>query len=232
MIDTQTIDFGILVLAGLFLLVGLILFFRGLVGRAPASLYGVQRQVARRAAYMRLLQGAGLVGVAAVLFLAYLSFQGNEVDVPASQNEAVAPVVTSQSPTQPAEVVRTVPLEEPTLVATQNISLPQVTVISPTETPLPPPTEEILEEPTAEATAEPTTIPTETPLPYDAVVSVIGGLNMRDAPNGNLVVLLEDGQPVNLLDGREAAGAYMWQQVETLDGLVGWVVEDFLVLSE
>ncbi len=232
MSDTQIIDFGILVLAGLFLLVGLILFFRGLVGRDPASLYGVQRQVARRAAYVRLLQGAGLIGVAALLFFAYLGFQGRSPILPADSDEGL-PTATNAPPTESQEVVRTIPLEQPTLVATQDVALPQVTVVSPTETPPPPPTEiVVVEEPTAEPTELPTEIPTETPLPYDAVVSVIGGLNLRDAPNGNLIVRLDDGQPVNLLAGREAAGAYMWQQIETLDGTVGWVVEEFLVLAE
>jgi hypothetical protein len=230
MIDTQTIDFGILVLAGLFLLVGLILFFRGLIGRDPASLYGVQRQVARRAAYVRLLQGAGLIAVAAVLFFAYLGFQGRGIATPTSPDEAFPTSPPSVSPTQPQEVVRTIPLSQPTLVATQDIALPQVTVISPTETPLPPTA--IIVEPTPLPTAEPTAVPTETPLPYDAVVSVIGGLNLRDAPNGNLIVRLDDGQQVNLLAGREAAGAYMWQQITTLDGVSGWVVEDFLVLAK
>lgn len=241
MIDTQTIDFGILVLAGLFLLVGLILFFRGLVGRNPASFYGVQRQVARRAAYIRLLQGVGLIGVAAMLFVAYLSFQSNTDFLPASLDEVVPPTTTSVPPTQPQEVVRTVPLEQPELVATQDLTLPQVTLVEPTDTPPSPPspTAEIVEEPTAiegpieEPTAEPTVVPpTETLPPYDALVSVIGGLNLRDAPDGNLIVLLEDGQPVNLLDGRERAGVYMWQQIETLDGVSGWVVEQFLVVAE
>ncbi len=239
MIDTQIIDLGILVLAGLFLLVGLILFFRGFVNRDPASLYGVQRQVARRAAYIRLLQGVALIGIAGILFFAYLGFQNINTALPASPDETLPTATASRPPIQSQEVVRTIPIEEPKLIATQEIVMPQVTVILPTETPLPPPTENVVveEAPTAEPTieeptAEPTAIPTETLLPYDAVVSVIGGLNLRDAPDGNLVVLLEDGQPVNLLEGRETAGLYMWQRIETLDGTSGWVVEEFLVLSE
>lgn len=217
--SVQSIDLAILVLAGLFLLVGLIYFFRGLVGRDPSSLYGVQRQSARRSAFVQLLQGVGLLMVAGALFSVYLGFQNQSVAV-------VEPPAPTVAPTLPVAVVE--PTAEPTPLPT-NTSEPPTPVIAVVET-LTPTLETVTLEPTA--TLEPTQEPTATPLPYDATVSVIGGLNMRDAPNGNLLLLLEDGTPVNLLEGRESAGAFMWQQVETLEGDAGWVVEEFLILTE
>lgn len=79
-------------------------------------------------------------------------------------------------------------------------------------------------------------VPTNTPLPtpiptpiYDGTVNIIGGLNMRAAPEGAIVTLLENGSGVFFAGGNVEQGNYVWIEVETPDGQVGWVAQDFIV---
>ena len=230
MTDAQLIDAGLLILTGLFCLLGIIFMVQGLFGGRSRSRYGVGRLRARRAAMSRFLQGVGLLVVALVVFGVWLRYQPGGAE---PELEAVPTLLPTVAATEPP----------PTLTMTAETELPTpdvATEAAPTDEPLPEPTEaEVSAEPTeppatAEPTEEPTPAPTDTPTkpPYDAEVRVVGGVNLRDSPNGNVLVLIEDGEGVFLLEGRERAGRYAWQKVRTLDGTDGWVAEQFLVIVE
>ena len=62
-----------------------------------------------------------------------------------------------------------------------------------------------------------------------AEVDAIFGLNLREEPSADSEALayLPNGTVVILLDGRETNSQATWQQVAA-DGLVGWVVAEFL----
>jgi hypothetical protein len=84
---------------------------------------------------------------------------------------------------------------------------------------------------------DPTQPPVVEPTPQTAQVSVFGGVWLRDAPNGGTIDVLPQDSIVQLLEGREFAGAYEWQQTrvlstppgsEALVGLEGWVAGQFL----
>lgn len=87
--------------------------------------------------------------------------------------------------------------------------------------------------------AEPTQASIQEPTQQTARVTAFGGLWLRDAPNGGIIGSLPLPQEtiVQLLEGREFAGARQWQQVRVLNtppdgqgfiGLEGWVAAEYL----
>lgn len=58
------------------------------------------------------------------------------------------------------------------------------------------------------------------------------GLNLRDRPTmqGRRVDIVRDGSALLVLDGPEEANGYVWWQVQTQEGRVGWGAADWLVL--
>ncbi|MGB1250855.1 MAG: SH3 domain-containing protein [Candidatus Promineifilaceae bacterium] len=239
----QLLDAGMLILAGLFGLLGLLFAFQGLFGGRNRSRYGVGRLRARREAMSRFVQGLGLLLVALLLLGVWYRFQSagelvldaepglfatveptpevlltetTLTELPTPDVPTVTPMLTNTSLPEPEAV-------EAEVVETDSAETTETT--EPTPTP-----ESIPEEPTEEPTPAPTDTPTKPP--YDAEVRVVGGVNLRDSPNGNVLILVEDGEGVFILEGRERAGRYAWQEVRTLDGTIGWVAEQFLVLVE
>lgn len=87
-------------------------------------------------------------------------------------------------------------------------------------------------------TASPTSLtpqPTETATPTvcRGVVEGTGGngLRMRDAPNGEELVVLADGTLLTVLeDAPTEAGGVIWRKVRAVGGEEGWVAEDFLTI--
>jgi hypothetical protein len=100
--------------------------------------------------------------------------------------------------------------------------------LPPTPTDTPPPTPTDTPPPTATATRT----PTPTPTVITAAVTYPYGLNLRAEPTKDAPLLgfLEAGAIVALLPGREVVDAVTWQQV-TVNGLVGWVLADYLQTS-
>jgi hypothetical protein len=91
--------------------------------------------------------------------------------------------------------------------------------------------------PTAVPTATPVLTPTVTPVPVLAKggKAVVKGteaakLKVRVGAGLNQETLLfvEDGTILALLDGPQASDGYNWWQVQTPDGLTGWVAGDWL----
>jgi hypothetical protein len=77
--------------------------------------------------------------------------------------------------------------------------------------------------------------PTETATPTvcRGVVEGTGGngLRMRDAPNGEELVVLPDGTLLTVLeDAPTEADGVIWRKVRAVGGEEGWVAEDFLTI--
>jgi uncharacterized protein YraI len=85
------------------------------------------------------------------------------------------------------------------------------------------------------STETPTVVATDTavatPTARTAVINSPYGLNLRAGSGTDAAILtfLAADAVVVLLDGRETAGNFTWQQVE-VDGQIGWVSEQFLTL--
>lgn len=108
-----------------------------------------------------------------------------------------------------------------------------------TPSPLPtntlPPTETL--RPTSTPTASPTVTPTPTltPTPIEGETAVIntGGstLWVRRTPGGQPLSLVRNGDLVVLSSGHANQGGILWQEIRTVDGVLGWVQEEFLTLN-
>jgi hypothetical protein len=128
----------------------------------------------------------------------------------------------------------TIATEEQT-AATPTAEPPSPTpTASPSTTPTMPPTPSPSATPTETPPA--TALPTATPTPIDQPTAVIGvgtsTLWVRRTPGGQNLSLLRSGDTVILLAGHANYGGLRWQQVSTLDGVIGWVQEGYLDLGE
>jgi hypothetical protein len=90
--------------------------------------------------------------------------------------------------------------------------------------------------PTTTATPTPTPSPTLTPTPIEGETVVVstGGSNiwLRRTPGGQTLTLVADGQVLLVRPGHANRAGILWQEVSTLDGIVGWVELEFLTFSE
>lgn len=94
---------------------------------------------------------------------------------------------------------------------------------APTATPTPPPT----------ATATPTPAPTLTPTPIFGPTALVGdetsNLPVRQLPGGAVLVVLVRGDVVLPLSGHAFHTGEVWREISTVNGVIGWVPERFLV---
>ncbi|MGD2048424.1 MAG: hypothetical protein PVH03_02970 [Chloroflexota bacterium] len=90
--------------------------------------------------------------------------------------------------------------------------------------------------PTATPTPTYTPTPTLTPTPISGETAVINsGGNMvwlRRSPGGQDLVLVDDDEILLLLPGHANQGGQLWQEVSTLEGVEGWILEDLLEFPE
>jgi uncharacterized hydrophobic protein (TIGR00271 family) len=117
------------------------------------------------------------------------------------------------------------PTLTPTIAHTATLDPTSTPSSAPTQTPTTAPTE--TETPTAAPTLTPT--PTFTPTPPTAIVDYPYGVNLRAEPNrsAEILMFLEEGSVVILLDGIERSGGLEWQQV-AFGGQVGWLSNEYL----
>lgn len=107
--------------------------------------------------------------------------------------------------------------------------------------PLPTPTATLVPTATPVPTAVPTatTVPTPTTTPVPVLApggkAVVKGtqaakLKVRVGAglNQDTLLFVEDGTVLTLLDGPQASDGYNWWQVQTPDGVTGWVAGDWL----
>lgn len=87
-------------------------------------------------------------------------------------------------------------------------------------------------EPTAtpQPTQTPTATPTPTPIigPTARINDNTSTLSIRRTPGGDPLVQVVRGDTVLLLSGHAFYGGALWREVSTVDGVYGWVQEQFL----
>ena len=103
----------------------------------------------------------------------------------------------------------------PTITAT-----PELNQFPPVETPIPP------------TPIGPTAVPTK-PVCRAQVAETFGnGLTMRDAPGGEQIIILAEGDLVTMLDDEpQPVNDLVWRKVRSLFGDEGWVAESFLEMG-
>ncbi len=110
----------------------------------------------------------------------------------------------------------------------------------------PPPTPtsepEITPTATETPTATPSPTPTDTPTPTVTPTPITGATAQVDAsgsnvwvyrsPGGQQLLLVADGDIVILLAGHANQGGVLWQEIQTVNGQVGWIEEIYLAFNE
>jgi len=98
------------------------------------------------------------------------------------------------------------------------------------------------ESPAATATRAPTMTPTPTPSPTPTATPIFvptahinndtSTLPVRRLPGGPVLVVLTRGDTVIPLTGNAFRSGEVWQEIQTVDGVIGWVQERFLTYEE
>lgn len=142
---------------------------------------------------------------------------------------AMSGLITPQATLEPGAVL-TETLDAP---ATE-LALPPGagTNVSPTETP--PPAASSTRAPTATTTPEPSPTPTATPIlvPTAIINNETSTLPVRRLPGGPVLVVLVRGDTVIPLTGNAFYGGQVWQEIQTVEGMIGWVPDRFLDYAE
>jgi hypothetical protein len=92
--------------------------------------------------------------------------------------------------------------------------------------------------PTSTATPLPTDTPTPTitPTPIEGETATLNigtsTLWLRRTPGGQTVVLVRGDETIIMLPGHANQAGILWQQIMTVDGIVGWVQEEFVAREE
>lgn len=152
------------------------------------------------------------------------AFPGLPPELLTPDAEEIDPDLTGEPPltTTPLTATADAPTVTPTPLPTNTPTPSPTTTAAPTSAPTLPPTL--------------TPTPTMTPTPIvgeTAVVSVPGGnLWARRVPGGQNIFLLADRETVILLAGRASQGGFLWREISSLNGLVGWVQVDYLLFDE
>ncbi len=197
------------ILAGISILAMLYFLLRALRSRVKSSrqAYNVGRQEKVRSSKVNLIRAAFSL-ILALIFLAVIG---------------ISPTVQRLLP-EPTNTPRPQSTTAPTSAATL---VPTATIFSTTVEPSP--TSPI---PTVTTTPLPTS--TSTPEPLTATVSSGVGVWLRQAPGTETEQLqwLLEGTVLIVMPGQQTAEELQWQQVQTEDGIVGWVASDFIVINE
>ncbi|MFO7661943.1 MAG: SH3 domain-containing protein [Chloroflexota bacterium] len=102
----------------------------------------------------------------------------------------------------------------------------------PTETPTTTPTNTPIPTATPTVTPSPTLTPTPIFEPTARVNDNTSTLPLRQLPGGQVLVVLVRGDTVILHNGRAFHTGQTWQEISTVDGVMGWVPDRFLDYSD
>lgn len=138
---------------------------------------------------------------------------------PGGASGAMSGLITPQATLEPGEVITG------TLDAPPSES---VTQVAPLGTPEPDATATRV--PTATPSPEPSPTPTATPilLPTARINDQTSTLPVRRLPGGPVLIVLVRGDTVIPLTGNAFHSGEVWQEIQTVDGVIGWVPDRFL----
>ena len=170
-----------------------------------SALFDAERQVSQDRSARHAMTGIVMLGLTA-LFFGLSLFSGS--GAPAQDQLTPTPTRGTQRPAPTAS------LASPTSVATS--ALP--TVAPPpvaTKTPAP-----VVNTPTS---GRKTAVVTGT--------ADVGGLKLRNAPNGDIIDSLPDGTVLELMGEKKTEVGYEWQRVRDPKGREGWVAGQYLIFN-
>lgn len=146
---------------------------------------------------------------------------------------------SSSTITGTVEATATVPaIPSPTVEGAATATGTPTRVLSPTPTPTQTPSATPTASPTPTATPSPTSSPTPTitPTPIDAPTATVdsdgSSIWVFRSPGGQELVIVEDGATVILLSRRANQGGVLWREIMTVEGLAGWIQEQYLAYPE
>lgn len=102
---------------------------------------------------------------------------------------------------------------------------------TPEDDPTPTPTRTPTPSPTPTVTPRPTLTPTPVEDPTGSISTGGGTLWVRQSPGGPNIALVRDGEMVILRGGHASQAGILWHEVMTLDGVTGWVQDEFLAVD-
>jgi len=169
-----------------------------------------------------------------------------------SMSSTPAPAATSATPASGAffgfpsstitgtvEGTATVPaIPSPTVEGAATATGTPTRVLSPTPTPTQTPSATATASPTPTATPSPTSSPTPTitPTPIDAPTATVNSdgssIWVFRSPGGQQLVVVEDGATLILLARHANQGGVLWREIMTVEGLAGWIQEQYLAYPE
>ncbi len=144
--------------------------------------------------------------------------------VPPTQTPTPPPGATSTPTPGATETLVPTATATPTIVPTVPPTSTTTPTVAPTPTATPSPTSTVIPSPTA--------APTATPVLYYAVGATDGeGVNVRREPrlDAQRITALRDGVVVQLTGRNAEADGFVWLEVVTPSGLVGWIADSFLI---
>ena len=196
------------ILAGLCILAMFIFIWRAFNARYKSSrqAYNVGRQEAHKAAKVNVLRAAFSL-LLALIFLAVIGVSPQLAQL--APIPAATPPTATKSPSPAATLV-------PTATKGSSTSVPSPTSPRSTETSTPLPTV------------------TSASQPLTATVSSGVGVWLRESPGTETEQLewLLEGTILIVFPGQETADDILWRQVQTEEGLIGWVASDFIAIGE
>ena len=143
---------------------------------------------------------------------------------PGGASGAMSGLITPQATLEPGAIITG------TVDATTAESAlpPGAGTAPPDETPLPEAT--ATRAPTTTPTPEPSPTPTPTPIlvPTARINDETSTLPVRRLPGGPVLVVLVRGDTVIPLVGNAFHSGEVWQEIQTVDGVIGWVPDRFL----
>lgn len=164
--------------------------------------------------------------------------ESNSATLPVATSAAATPITgafggppPTRTPTPDSPTLTTeAGAETVTPVTTEATPIPVTPApdLSPTVSPTAAPT--ATSTPTPTATATPTATPTPTPItePTARVNTGGGTLWVRRTPGGDNIALISHNAVVILGAGHASLAGVQWQEVMTVDGVIGWVQREFL----
>ena len=140
---------------------------------------------------------------------------------PGGASGAMGDLITPQATLEPGDII------------TGTIETTAEAVAPPAATDAPP-AATATRAPTVTPTSSPTPTPTATPIlvPTARINDETSTLPVRRLPNGPVLVVLTRGDTVIPRTGNAFHGGEVWKEIQTVDGVIGWVPERFLDYEE
>lgn len=144
---------------------------------------------------------------------------GLPTQTPGGASGAMSGLITPQATLEPGEVI-TETLDAPPSEAVTQVATPGLPDTEATATRVP----------TATPSQEPSPTPSPTPilLPTARINDQTSTLPVRRLPGGPVLVVLVRGDTVIPLTGNAFHSGEVWQEIQTVDGVIGWVPDRFL----